>query len=123
MGLECECDVDMMVKIRNDIGFRLLFTRPLGDDPRKVGNTGNALGHCIAACTINQKMPECNERWEKSEYNEQGKPKDIPSLLDILNNGIGRNTKGDCWKGCYDKLKDGGLTCFDKKRGAVPCEP
>jgi RHS repeat-associated protein len=115
---ECDCDVQKMIDVRDRVQWGILF---MGYFAGADGFAGNALAHCVVACKLHQRMPECDDVWEKSEKTVTGRPRDDYSDLDLRNNAVGRGIVGDCYDGCERALFNGDLWCMGS-RGAVHCQ-
>ena len=121
--LDCICKMGLLARNSAD---RIKAT---GLDPHHP-DAWNANGylHCVAACRIEAADPECSQVWDGREMLD-GKVRDRPSEMDLRNNHEGQQcgkkaqSDVDCFKCCYDKWKNGELTCLEKTSKFVPCDP
>ena len=122
------CDVDDFRWKRWWAGVHthIRFGQGSGEDGKMI----NAFAHCYYACTVHRDMPECDNRQERTEW-DNGRPADtanqpgIHADLDIRNNNIGRDITDagkDCWSGCMENLEGGTLWCDDGNGNPVKCD-
>jgi RHS repeat-associated protein len=111
-AFDCACNTAVGKRVWDQV-------RASGINHGNVEDGGNAFQHCLAACRATR---VCGSPSAKRFWDGREDPNDPDGRMDLANNAVGYDIKGDCRDGCMNAWRNGGLTCLANGE-SITCPP